>query len=107
VALEQNLLRLVPVAVFHGALDVGAMVAVQVLEDPVLVLQPAVFPHRIRVRVVDCRKRPLLCPRRGGRKAGGRRRRGQGSVGGRAEGRRGGGVSCEHRECCCGVGGRN
>jgi hypothetical protein len=108
VALEQNLLGLVPVAVFHGALDVRAMVAVQVLEDPVLVLQAAICPHGVRVGVVYCRQGPLLCARRGGgRKAGGSRSRGQGSVGGRAECRRCGGVSCEHRECCCGVDGRN
>lgn len=41
VALIDNLLGLVPVAVLHGALEIGAVVAVQVLEDAVLVLQTA------------------------------------------------------------------
>jgi hypothetical protein len=42
VALQQDLLRLVPVAVLHRALQIGAVVAVQVLEDTVLVLEAAV-----------------------------------------------------------------
>jgi hypothetical protein len=100
VALEQNLLRLVPVAVLHGALQVRAMVAVQVLEDPVLVLEASIDP--LGRRIVHRRQAALLCPRRGdGRKASGCGGRGQGAVGGCAERRRGGGVSCEH--CACGV----
>jgi hypothetical protein len=34
VTLVDDLLCLVPVAVLHGALEVGSMVAVKVLEDP-------------------------------------------------------------------------
>jgi hypothetical protein len=106
VALEQNLLRLVPVAVLHRALEVGAVVAVQVLEDPVLVPEAAVHP--LGRRIVDCRQAALLCPRRGGgRKASGCSGRGQGAVGGGAERRRGGGVSCEHCACCVWGDGRN
>ena len=41
VAFEDHLFGFVPVAVFHGRLEVGAVVAVDVLEDAVLVLQRA------------------------------------------------------------------
>lgn len=41
VALQNHLLRLVPVTVLHRALEVGAVVAVKVGEDAVLVLQAA------------------------------------------------------------------
>jgi hypothetical protein len=48
-ALKQNVLGLVPVSVLHRALQVRAMVSVQIREDPVLVLQPTVYPlWRIR-----------------------------------------------------------
>src|SRR4051812_24756545 len=107
-ALEKNLLCFVPVAILHGALEVGAVVAVQVLEDPVLVLQPPIHP--LWWRIIHCRECALLRPRRGGgrgRKAGGSRGRGQRSVGGHAKRRWCGCVSCEHRECCAGVDWRN
>lgn len=39
--LEYDLLCLIPVAIFHRAFEVCAMVAVEVLEYPILVLQPA------------------------------------------------------------------
>jgi hypothetical protein len=39
VTLVDNLLGLVPVTILHGALEVGSMVAVKVLEDAVLVLE--------------------------------------------------------------------
>lgn len=40
-ALQYNLFRLVPIAIFHGALEIRAMMAVKILEDSVLVLQSA------------------------------------------------------------------
>lgn len=39
VALAEDLLGLVPVTILHGALEVGSMVAVKVLENTVLVLE--------------------------------------------------------------------
>lgn len=39
VALVDNLLGLVPVTVLHGALEIGPMVAVEVLKNAVLVLE--------------------------------------------------------------------
>lgn len=44
IALQEDLLGLVPVSVLHRALQVGSVVAVQVLEDAILVLEPAVCP---------------------------------------------------------------
>ena len=44
--LEYDFLRLVPISIFHGALEIRTMVAVQVLEDAVLVLQASIRPLR-------------------------------------------------------------
>jgi hypothetical protein len=41
-ALQYNLLRLVPITIFHRTFQIRAMVAVQVLENPILVLQAPV-----------------------------------------------------------------
>jgi hypothetical protein len=60
-ALEQNLLRLVPIAVLLRALQVRAVVSVQVLEDAVLVFQAAVYS--LWRRIVHCRQGPSLCLR--------------------------------------------
>lgn len=49
ISLENHLLSLVPVTVLHRALQVGAVVAVQVREDAVLVLQTARVVNRRRV----------------------------------------------------------
>lgn len=107
VALEKDLLRLVPVAVLLSALQIRSVVSVQVLEDPVLILQASI--HSLRRRIIYGRQGPLLCPGRGGggRNAGGSSCCGQGAVCSRTERRRGWCVSCEHRECCMGVDGRN
>ena len=40
--LEHNFLRLIPVAIFHRALQICSMVAVEVLEYPILILQAAI-----------------------------------------------------------------
>lgn len=50
--LEDNLLRLVPVTILHRALQVSTVVAVEVLEDPVLVPQAAVHPFGCTL--LDC-----------------------------------------------------
>lgn len=85
VTLEKDLLRFVPITVLLRALQIRTVVSVQVLEDPVLVLQAAVCP--LWWRILDRRERPLLCAVLGGsgRKASSCRSRGQRSVGGRAE----------------------
>lgn len=41
-ALENDLLRLVPISIFHRALQIGAMVAVQIREYPILVLETSI-----------------------------------------------------------------
>lgn len=46
VALEDNLLRLVPIAHLLRALEVGRVSSVQILKDAILVLEAAVSPHR-------------------------------------------------------------
>lgn len=106
-ALEKDFLRLVPITVLLGALQIRTVVSVQVLEDPVLVPQASIDP--LRWRIVYCRQVPLLCSRRGGggRNAGRGSGRGQGSVCGRTQRRRGRCVSCEHCRCCVVVDGRN
>lgn len=66
VTLEQNLLGLVPIAIFLCALQVGTVVSVEVLEDPVLVLQASICPHGMYI--VHSGQVALLSPRRlGGR----------------------------------------
>lgn len=45
-AFVKNLLRLVPISILHGALQVCAMVSIQVGEDAVLVLEAAVSVDR-------------------------------------------------------------
>ena len=62
-ALEYDFFRLVPVSVFHRALQIGAMVPVQVLEDPVLVLQATM---NLLWRITNGSERPSLGLRRGG-----------------------------------------
>lgn len=104
-ALENDFLRLVPIAVLLRTLQVGTVVSVQVLENPVLVPQASICP--LWWRIVHCGQGSLLCPRRGGGGCNAGCGSGQGAVGGCTEGRRGGGVSCEHRECCLCVDGRN
>jgi len=42
VALQHNLLGLVPVAILHGRLQICAMVAIKVLEYAILVLQASI-----------------------------------------------------------------
>lgn len=44
-ALENDLLGLVPVAILHGALQSGVVVAVEILEDAVLVLETTIVAH--------------------------------------------------------------
>lgn len=70
VALEYNLLCLVPVSVFHGALQVRAMVAVEVLEYAVLVLQAPICALR---RIIHGCERSPLGLRRGGGGGGSRK----------------------------------
>jgi len=60
VALEQDLLRLVPVAHLLGALKVGRVAAVEVLEDTVLVLEPAIDTLRGGGTVLDGREGAAL-----------------------------------------------
>jgi hypothetical protein len=43
-ALEENVLGLVPVTIFHRTLEVRSMMSIQVGEDPVLVLQTSIHP---------------------------------------------------------------
>lgn len=62
-ALEYNFLGLMPVSIFHRALQIGAMMSIEVLEDPVLILQTSVGPLR---RIVDSREISPLMLRRGG-----------------------------------------
>jgi hypothetical protein len=98
VALEQDLLRLMPVAILLRALQVRPVVSIEVLEDAVLVLQASICP--LRRSILHCGQSSLLCPAlRGGRQASSCRSGGQRSVGGRAERRRGRCVSCEHCDC--------
>jgi hypothetical protein len=98
VALEQDLLRLVPIAVLLRALQVRPVVSIEVLEDPVLVLQASICP--LRWCIIHCGQSSLLCPALGGgRKASSCRSRGQSAMGSCAERRRGRCVSCEHRDC--------
>lgn len=40
-ALQQDLFCLVPIAIFHCALKVGTMMAIEVLEYPILIFQTA------------------------------------------------------------------
>ena len=41
-ALEQDFLRLIPIAIFHRTLQICSMVAVEVLEYPILIFQAAI-----------------------------------------------------------------
>lgn len=45
-ALEDDFLCLVPVAIFHGALEISTVVSVEVGEDTVLVSKAAMLPLR-------------------------------------------------------------
>lgn len=45
-ALVDNLFSLVPISVLHRALEIGAMVAIQVGKNAVLVLQTAIMSYR-------------------------------------------------------------
>jgi hypothetical protein len=88
VSLDDHLLGLVPVTVLHRALEVGAVVAVQVGEDAVLVLQAALAVDGRRV--LDGRHAALLLAILGGSRL---LRRGSGECadGGLVEGGAGGG----------------
>lgn len=69
VALQDDLLRLVPVAILLGTLQIRTMVAIKVLENPVLILQATMCP--LRRSILYCSQIPLLRSRcsRGGREA--------------------------------------
>ena len=96
VALEYDLLCLVPVSVFHGALQVRTMVAVEVLEDAVLVLQASICA--LRGIVHRSEGSPLRLRRGGGgRKACSCRCCREGSVSDGAQCLRGRSVTGEHR----------
>lgn len=58
-ALEKNLLGLVPITILHGTLEVCSMVAIQVLKDPVLVLETPICPL-LRSTVLNSGEIPLL-----------------------------------------------
>lgn len=98
--LQDNLLGLVPVAVLHGTLEVGAVVAVEVLENAVLVLEAAMA---VDGRVLDGSEAPALLAA-GGRGCGGEASRGgcggQDAVRGAVEGLGSGGVPSKHGEVC-------
>jgi len=64
VALEQNLLGLVPVSALLGILQVRAMTSVQILEDAVLVLETSICPHGRSI--LHCCQGPLRRPVLGG-----------------------------------------
>ena len=54
-ALQNDLFGLVPVAVLHRTLQICAMVAVQILKDPVLIFQATIHPL-LRRWVLNCSK---------------------------------------------------
>lgn len=55
-ALQDNILGAVPVAILHCRLQIRAMVSVKVGENAVLVLQTSVMPNRVGV-ILDGRER--------------------------------------------------
>jgi len=93
VSLDDHLLGLVPVTVLHSALKVGAVVAVQVGKDAILVLQAALAVNGRRV--LDGGHATLLLAILGGsrllRRGGGKRADGRLVEGGAG---RGGGAKC-------------
>ena len=95
-ALQDDLLCLVPIAVLLRTLQIRTVVAVQVLENPVLVLQAAICP--LRRAILHGRQRPPLGSRLGGssRKARGSRSSRKSSVGDGAERLGGRHVPYEH-----------
>lgn len=95
-SLDNHFLGLVPVTVLHGALEVGAVVAVQVGEDAILVLQAALAVNRRRV--LDSGHAALLLAILGGSRllrGGG----GEGANGGLVEGGAGGGRGAKSGLC--------
>lgn len=109
VSLGNHLLGLVPVTVLHGALKIGAVVAVQVGEDAVLVLQAALSVDRRRI--LDGGHATLLLAILGGsrllRDSGGKRadralvEGGAGGGGGAQCGLCRGGEHCDGGQCRC------
>lgn len=52
--LEYDLLRLMPVTIFHGTLQVRPMVSVEILEYPVLITQSSMFRLPGRRAILNC-----------------------------------------------------
>jgi hypothetical protein len=97
-ALEQNVLGLVPVSVLHRTLQVRAMMPIQVRENPVLVLQATVNPlwrigHGSETTALLLRGLSVAC--RGEASCGGGRR--EDAVGDAAQSLLAGRMSCNHR----------
>ena len=79
-ALENNVLSPVPIAIFHRRLNISTMMTVKVGEDPILVLQPAMMLYRVLLNGREGAS-GRLCPERAGGKIG------EGGSGGRSRSR--------------------
>ena len=51
--LEQNLLSLIPIANSHSTLQIRPTLAIQVLKNAILILQPAIYPFRSGISILD------------------------------------------------------